>query len=218
MLVVSHTQSQSIATGSGTHFGQRQVEQLLDDRPDLRQVIKNGDPIHRWLEEAFDGQYFGQRIYWCSNEPENDLPSCFLLPFESSPALVLVSSDSKFNPFDKLAMVVFELHNVKNSPEMLHTYRIAKAKRIDREEFADKMVGLEIRTLAETHKFFEQNDVDGAFGRIYDWVSSVPPSLEEYKEKSTVRYSTRSNFDWYRRAYDKMVHSRTSIGAQDSRD
>ncbi len=190
---------------SGMTFGHRQVQQLLDDRADLRQVIVLGDPIHEWLVDAFEGKYLGKRIYWCSNEPANESPSCFLLPVNSYPAHVLVTSDAQLTSFDRLALVVFELHNVENSSEMIEIARNAKARRIGREEYADKLVRMELHALARTREFFQLNVVDGAMGRYYNWTVSVPPTFEEYKAIVAIGDPTRSNFELYRRQYDKLV-------------
>lgn len=43
-------------------FGQRQLEQMLDDRPDMRDAIPVSHPVRRWVADAFDGKQFGQRV------------------------------------------------------------------------------------------------------------------------------------------------------------
>lgn len=197
------------AIGSGATFGHRQVEQVLDDRPDLKTILVPGSEIYDWITNAFDGKYFGQRIYWNASEPSNDALSSCSSPIGSYPAHIQVTSSKGITPFDRLALLIFELHNIENANEFIELAKTAKSRQISREQYVEKMIELELKAHSKVVMFFDSNPVPDGIGREYKWMTSPTPSLENYKasfarERERGEH-TRSNFETFGKAWDKLV-------------
>ena len=52
-------------------FGERQLDQMLDDRPDMRDAIPRPRAVIPWLIEGFNGDRLGQRVYWNASSPQS---------------------------------------------------------------------------------------------------------------------------------------------------
>lgn len=195
----------------GPTFGNRQVEQLCDDRPDLKTILIPGSAIYEWVTDSFDGKYFGQRIFWHSPEPADKAMSSCLPPLGSYPAHILITSDIKITAFDRLGLLIFELHNIEHASEFAKVVTDARQGRIGREQFADELVRIELQTHESVVKFFELNPIPDAKGHHYKWLTSPTPSFEDYKASfNGNRRNTlypESNFDVYKKAWDRLNKS-----------
>jgi hypothetical protein len=52
-------------------FGERQFEQMLQDRPDRRDVIPSSHSVLQWLVDGFNGDRIGQRVCWNASSPQS---------------------------------------------------------------------------------------------------------------------------------------------------
>jgi hypothetical protein len=195
--------------GGETTFGSRQIEQLLDDRPDFQTILVPGSKIYEWIANAFDGKFLGERIFWDAREPPYNVLGCYGHPTIASPAHVQVTSDNKITPFDRLAVLVFELHNVQNSRESIELDMLAMQGGIGREQYADKQIKLELRAHSKVARFLTENPIPNAKGEEYEWMTSSTPSLKEYKasfDRPRERgEKPRSNFVSFGMAWDRLV-------------
>ncbi len=205
-------QAANVASGDKKSFGDRQVEQLLDDRPDLKTVLVPESPIYEWIVNAFDGNFIGQRIYWNSSESPKEPPSFCLAPQGSYPGHIRVTANANFTPYDRLALVVFELHNLEAAVHFVELRRVVKAGKVGRDEFADKMVEVSLQTRKKVVEFFQTNPVPEGHGRQFERLTSKLPSFEEYKAKfesaGERNKNSKSKFDHYRKVWDKLVQGR----------
>lgn len=167
-------------------FGKEQVSQLLVDRPELGPVLNKHPEIRDWLEKRFAGEA-GRKVCWNSEEPKSGSSEC--MPNEEPKfAEVFVSSSFKeHSPNDKLAMLVFELHNVM-MPHIDLSYKLANRK-ISRADFVLAGAKLEHKALVATKKFFKTTSFSKA-SLLFDRKARFILSAEEDFQKFIEAYRT----------------------------
>jgi len=164
-------------------FGQRQVDQLLADRPDMAGVLREDDPVLQWVIEGFNGDRMGYRIHWHANSPLGGSDAEHSPPYYAYPAYISLSGGAQVTPIDKWASVVYELHNIENSQAFDELHEQAKAGEIDGEAYAKKCLKLEFLALEKTKEFFEKNSLPNSrHGKDpwYNWISGDIGTFEDY--------------------------------------
>lgn len=190
-------------------FGQRQLQQMLDDRPDMQNVIPRNHSVYTWLSDGFDGKRFGQRIYWNSDSPQSGRPAEHLPPSAGYPPSILVSGGTESTPVEKWAFVVYEMFNLEmNNSEALVNLAIEGS--IDADEYASKCLEAEFNALLEAHKYFHDNPLPKSQhgrDRWYNWLISDIGTFEEYKKSTDVPWanSTNSNYEYFKQYYESTL-------------
>lgn len=204
-----------------TTFGERQLAQLLDDRPDMRGVIDASHPVYSWVIEAFNGDHFGQRVYWNGNSPQSGRPAEHASPYHGYPPYVSITGGSDATPVDKWTMVVFELHNLGNADGFEKLMHEALDGSIDGEGYANGCVKLEFEALERTREFFVENPLPKSpHGRdtYYNWITDDLGTFDEYQERFDRPGMTRynSNFEYFRAYYDSTLVPYRQMNKQSS--
>lgn len=137
-------------------FGERQVEQMLDDRPDMKDVIGSGDFIYKWLVSSFDGGATQNRVYWNASVPTNGFPACHYPRWSLYPAQICITDDPKLNGIEKWFAAVFEHFNLDNEVEQRKLIAKVFRQQITIEQFADRFVDLERVAEKKTIAFLEE--------------------------------------------------------------
>ena len=167
-------------------FGKDQVAQLLVDRPELGPVLNKHPEIRDWLEKRFAGEA-GRKVCWNSEEPKSGSSEC-MPNKEPKLAEVFVSSSFKeHSPNDKLAMLVFELHNVM-MPHIDLSYRLVDRK-VSRADFVLAGAKLEHKALVATKKFLKTTSFSKA-SLLFDRKARFILSAEEDFLKFIEAYRT----------------------------
>lgn len=193
-------------------FGQRQLEQILQDRPDMREVIPESHPVFRWLVDSFDGDRIGQRIYWNERPPQSGRP------FEHAPpdperrylSYIAVSAGPETTPIDKWAGLVYEMYNLENNNDFDAIWRLALEGQLDGDGFAEKTVELEFVALTRTQEFLRANPLPKSKhgGDVwYNWVTSDLGTFEDYQKSFDAQEtnSFNSNFVYFKDYYDRAI-------------
>ncbi len=196
-----------IATKS---FGERQLEQLLEDRPDMRDLIDESHPVFQWLVDSFNGKRIGQRIYWNASSPQSGRAAEHAPAYANYPPYISISGGTETTPTDKWAALVYEMHNLENGTQFEAISRLAIESKLDADEFAEKCVELEFVALTKTQEFFRANPLTRSdHGRDvwYNWATSNIGSFEEYKKSfATPRANTfNSNFEYFKNYYETTI-------------
>jgi len=137
-------------------FGQRQVAQLIEDRPDMKGILADDDPLLQWICARFESGPFGVRVHWINREPTGGFDSVMVPPSVDQPAIVQVSTSPKLTARDKWCLVVYELHNISNAPEISKLIAKARAGTIDRDAFSIECIKLEHAAVLRTQKTLAQ--------------------------------------------------------------
>ncbi|MFN9602290.1 MAG: hypothetical protein ACK6A7_02440 [Planctomycetota bacterium] len=190
-------------------FGRRQVEQMLADRPDMRDVIGPEHPIYQWVVDGYQGKHIGQRVFWNANSPRTGRHAEHALPYGSHPAYISISGGAETTAVDKWSAVVFELFNLQNHEKFTQLAVEAASGRLSPDEYATRSVMLEYDATLRTHRLFAANPLpDSTHGRdpwYNAWVKATLPTEEEFKAQHAVAGSTRSNFDYFKTAYMAQI-------------
>ena len=96
-------------------YGDRQVAQMLDDRPEMQHVFPDVHPVLEWVRDRFETGDVRRRIIWDYVEPSSGQPAEHLASYGNYSAAVRISKNSNVTGRDKWVMLVFELHNIEYS-------------------------------------------------------------------------------------------------------
>jgi len=67
-------------------FGHRQIEQMLEDRPDMNNAALKSHPMYEAIVEGYNGKLIGQRVYWVDTNTDTAAHSLKWTPFFGPPA------------------------------------------------------------------------------------------------------------------------------------
>lgn len=192
-------------------FGDRQLAQLLDDRPDMQEVIPDEHYVRNWVVEGFDGKRLGTRIYWCANSPQSGRAAEHSPPYEGYPAFIFISGGTETTPLDKWAALVYEFHNVELTSEWQQLGQKAISGVMSPEEYAEECVAIEYRALVATADFFEKHPLPTSAPGHHEWYNWLTtdelPTLEEqlapYRDGTFATHPT--NYHYFRSYYLESI-------------
>lgn len=145
-------------------FGVRQIEQMLEDRPEMKNVVSATHPIFAFLEDSFNGKFVGRRIYWSDEFPLKGLVS-YAVPARERlnlPYVTVTNDLTLCTPLDKWIAVVFELNNLLNYQDFNNLSE--KRKDLTEDEFIFQFRKIEYNAYLKTHSWLVANpfseDVD----------------------------------------------------------
>ncbi len=145
-----------------TDFGQRQVDQLLEDRPELSPIIENNLAIKNWIVSRFNGGDQNLRVYWHAEEPWSGRPAENSLPIRGYPALIRIASKNDLTAEDKCVALIFEFFNLENESDFK---KIWEAENITSQEFAKKALMLEVGAVIRMQPLLQRTEFSNALGK-----------------------------------------------------
>jgi hypothetical protein len=218
-------------TAEDLDYGEKQVEQMVHDRPALARAVNKQSPIWQWCVRHFAGASLGYRVSWNSDSPElpglrcdHQLsrdgvdPSLRFTEFRSSRDEKMESV--KASNYDLWSRAVYELNNMENDPEFARVWADACAGKLTRNEFIIQYSRPEHVAYLKTALVYEhlwkktwKSEIDA--GRY--WYVGTPRTYEAWMS----RFKDRSKYPWsnYGAAFDnKVVPYLKSIGIVPKRD
>jgi tetratricopeptide (TPR) repeat protein len=141
--------------------GQRQVVQMLHDRPAMAQFGPDSVFLPQWAERKFAGEDLGTPIDWDPSPPEHS-DAEHLAAAGDEHAAILVAADYPSGPkqgrpraFEELwAGAVYELHNVTFAPEFVRLNNEADQGKVSKRAFVAGILKYEIRAAQQTRAFY----------------------------------------------------------------
>ncbi|MEM8734140.1 MAG: hypothetical protein AAGG44_07955 [Planctomycetota bacterium] len=183
-------------------FGERQLQQVLEDRPEMRGVVATDSHLAKWIVNRFEGQGTGSRVHWNEREPLSGSAAEHLPAYEGYPANLSITKKDSTSPIDKWASLVYELQNLQE------TYRSDLFERalngeFDAEEYAIECVRSEYSAVLATRKTLLRYPISGSIptrDRWYAWVTSNLLPVDEYiaEVKSGGRLFKETNYRYFR--------------------
>ncbi len=191
-------------------FGDRQVQQMLQDRPEMKGVMTANDPLYLWLVAGFNGERLGQRVHWNANSPQSGRSAEHGIPYGAYPPYISISGGTETTPIDKWASVIFEMNNLDNYDKFDALRDDAVEGDLDADEYASACVKLEFDALERTRDLFAKHPLPGGDHRRnpwYQWVSSELGEFEDYEAAFDVPGTTvhTSNFAYFRDYYVSTI-------------
>lgn len=191
-------------------FGQRQVDQLIADRPDMAGVLSEDDPVMKWIIDSFNGDRIGQRVYWNANSPQSGSEAEHGPPNGGYPAYVSLSGGAETTPVDKWASVVYELFNLENTQAFEELNDRAMAGEVDGDTYALECVRLEFVAVVKTKAFFEKHTLPASVhgnDPWYNWVLGDIGTFEENVQGFRENYTGLgyNPLRYFRDGYDSEI-------------
>jgi hypothetical protein len=140
-------------------YGQRQVDQILDDRPDMKNVLGAGHPIVMWVVDRFERGDERRRIIWDHTEPASGRSAEHMTYYHGYPAAVRISSAGDTTGLDKWAFLVFELQNIENDLAIQKLIANVSSRNMSPKEFGIRCTELEHEAIVRTIYLLVKLDV-----------------------------------------------------------
>ena len=203
-----------LPTGNHVHaqpnrFGERQISQILEDRPEMRGVVTRNSPIWKFVEERFETGDCGARIYWVSNEPVSGQDAEYALRYGNTPTHVFLTSKNTVSGVDKWASLVFELHNTENVDAVSELSTDVKKGRVGKSQFVERGIKLEFEALKKTQAFFKQNPIFNTTPEESPWYHAMAARSDDFDYylrllRASNRASDKAYLDYYSMMFDSL--------------
>ena len=187
-------------------FGDRQVAQMLADRPDMAGVLPENHAVMRWIVKSFNGGRTGFRVYWNADSP-GDSGASHAPRYGGYPAQLLISGGTETTPIDKWAGVVYEFFNLENTEGFAELLEQARTGEIDGHEYAFRCTKLEFDAAKKTEAYFASHPlpkIGVAKNEWYEWITSGVGSFEEQIEDYPDP-TKPGNYVYFKKYYDEDV-------------
>lgn len=164
-------------------YGQRQVDQILDDRPDMKNVLGADHPIVMWVIDRFERGDDRRRIIWDYTEPASGQSAEHMTYYHGYPAAIRISSAGDTTGLDKWALLVFELHNIENDPAILKLIAEVSSRTLSPKEFGVRCTELEHQATVRTIYLLAKMDIRSVLTKNNIGTAKIlltPRVFEEY--------------------------------------
>lgn len=144
------------------NWGQTQVERLLQDRPQLTEIVEEDDELWRFLCEGFGGAFATSRVEWDPASPDRANAQHYT-PRRNSRGRIQVarhkpnsegSEPIELSAEEVLAATCFELHNMARSETYRVLFSMALRGQIAKDVFVREAFLCEVHAVEETRAFY----------------------------------------------------------------
>ncbi len=183
-------------------FGQKQVLQLLADRPAMVGVLDKDGPTYKWVCEQFSSGYEGRRIHWDYALPQFGLDSEYIAWTGGGhmPGFVRISGRPGLSGVEQWMVLLYELENIKNATEMSRLVAFSIETGSAREEFIRGAVRMEFdafHRLKKRLEIWKELAVNKPLTPREAWVMNVEEKFDDFYERT-------KKMDRHRKAFEAM--------------
>jgi hypothetical protein len=197
-------------------FGERQVEQMVMDRPKMAGYLQKDDPVWRYCVRQYAGEAVGQRITWNNEPPEGDAEADHQTPTQTQAGFIRVrryalppgTKQRERNGEDLWASAIFELTNIRGSKQFERLYDEACDGKLDKQGFVDGFTKQEYKALQDSiviyHALWEPRMKARHLPTLpYYWQTNIPPTYEQW----IAGYSDPKGYPWncYGKYFDEEI-------------
>jgi hypothetical protein len=145
---------------SALEHGQKQLEQILRDRPQMNSNLRSSDLLWVWAAAKFGEKIEGAEVDWDASPPSvGQTEADHLPPYGGQPGRIRVrksdipSGDPR--TFETLWVdAVFELHNIEHAKEFARIEGQAFDGSITQDQFVKAMFSVERKTAERTRRWY----------------------------------------------------------------
>lgn len=203
-------------TAADLAFGERQVEQMVKDRPEMLSWVEPNDAVWTHCARAFGGDAVGERIFWDSTPPTGDVEAEHQGPYQGDSGFIRVretyaSGFKQGQPVegDELwGSVIYELENIRSTPAFHSLFERACRGGMGREEWIRENTRLEYLACRRTRDYFRSQwqPLMTSRGRPISgtsWFADLPSTYEEW----IAFYTSPDDYPWnfWGRYYDTEI-------------
>lgn len=179
----------------GKKIGELEIQQLLLDRPLMKDEVHPKNEMYIWIAERFGGVGGKPRILWDSSPTySGQYSECIpCRGAHTGPSVVRILAKG-LSGRDQWCLVLFEIENINRSQEIQTLYAKIGVNGLSSDEFVLQYAKLEHKTLTVTSERLKQWKPfkDSRSSEQERWILSVPNSFEEYwtsfKDKGAENY------------------------------
>ena len=181
-------------------FGEKQVLQMLSDRPAMVGIIDKSGPTYKWVCQQFENAYEGRRVHWDYALPQHGLASEYVgwTGYGFMPGFVRVTGE--ISGRDQWMVLLYELENIKNAGELAKLIEVSVEQSSSKEEFIKSAVRLEHGAFLRLKKLLEtwgELGCERPLSAREAWVVDVESDFEKFYELTFL-------MPQYRKSYDEM--------------
>jgi hypothetical protein len=198
-------------------FGERQVNQMVADRPALARGVSTNDALWQFCVRAFAGETIGEPILWKNAEPRGDeYQSDHQGPYRGQRGYIRIRKNCAYGSergqpasCEQLwSCAVFEIENMRNSKAFDALFKMALRGEVSREEWTRENSRLEYEALRRTAEDYRRLWRPLVLaGRVSStahlWGANIPQTYESWIS----RYRDPNSYPWdvYARDYDRQI-------------
>jgi tetratricopeptide (TPR) repeat protein/protein involved in polysaccharide export with SLBB domain len=142
--------------------GERQIRQMLKDRPNMGRFGEKANVLLRWAARKFAGEDLHEMIFWNPSDPSPDITACSRPPTADEPGVIRVRGTiiegpdkGKARSFEEMwCNAVFELYNIANSKQVDQIDDDVTKDMFSREEYVTKLIEVESGAAEKTRSFY----------------------------------------------------------------
>ena len=146
-------QGKTAISAANLRHGERQVRQMLHDRPAMASLGKKAILLYQWAARKFAGEDLHEKIYWDSSDPPQHTTADNRPPKPGLPGRIRLAARNTHGPkrgddrsFEKMWRdVVFELHNIVHAETFRRIDSDAAQGKLSKNEFVTKTIETELR-------------------------------------------------------------------------
>ena len=176
---------------------------LLEDRPEIAELLNGHDVLKRWLVEQFSGKATKFPILWDPKEPEDDDVSEYCGPRRNEPAKIRVSRN--MNGPEQLSAIVYELFNIRNHKRYSRVRKKACEGKFDKQEYILQAYCLEYKAMKKCKRFLKKYSLVFAAADDSNRVYNVITSTTSFREFFTAVKKESGGETYYEKMYDERI-------------
>lgn len=215
-------------------WGTEQLEQLLEDRPQMQAYVEEGDAIWKKAVRGFAGETTGIRITW-NNEGLKDKAQGFIadhiIPSEKDPNcyIRLAELDEKGKPVDGERLwsgLMYEFNNIGNWKAFDAINKLANEGRFTKNQWLNQVCYAEWRAFKPTLEFYHGTFAPLMFKRnikthpvswrIVEWRDTYPAWIGQFRNPRSYPYNYWGAW-WDTQIYPHLIRSGKWQAAQAAR-
>jgi hypothetical protein len=163
-------------------YGEKQVRQMLKDRPGMGKYVNNREIIWKWAVRKFAGEDLGEVFDWNPNLPQQGYNYDHYGPWERKKGFIRIRDD-----FENLwVAAVYELFNIANTDKFKKVYEEACAGHLTKEQWITKNTKIEYGAVKKTKEFY---------GRVW----------EPWAKKKGFKTNPQIWYMWTPNSYSKWI-------------
>jgi hypothetical protein len=217
-------------TSTDIQHGEKQLQLMMSDRPEMRKFISKGDRVWTWIVNQFAGASTGFPISWI-NHPTGSMAT-FVDPSYSSyyspaignaPAYLTVSELSRsgsghVDGEQMWASLIFELFNIRNAKQVTRIEDLAISEKISKEQFIIEITRIEYDTLMKSAAFYSNvwktnSQAQNLLSHAYYWHLPLEDTYDEWIHK----FANKFEYPWsvYGHLYETLKVRKPQIHRAD---
>lgn len=142
-------------------FGQRQIEQVICDRPSMKGLICEGGELYDLVVMRFNKGASGNRVYWDVDVPADGINAEHQPKQDGGLPYVRITDAATVSGRDKWCLLIFELENLQNSKQAQNLHTQATTGSISRKEFVNEVIKLDFEAMLRTKDVLKASPISG---------------------------------------------------------